>query len=134
MSLSGRRKPYDWAIHDRPTSGRFEDLSAMELHTLKASLHSALTVNSLGYGETLLARRMIKEISNAEGAMKIQTFTIVAGSLACDARCPFCVAEMTPAHGTTLTLPAPNWRNFEKACQLALMSGVTTVLITGKGE
>ena len=66
--------------------------------------------------------------------MKIETFTIVAGSLACNARCPFCVAEMTPENGVETKLPAVNWRNFEVACRLAKQSGVTTVLITGKGE
>jgi molybdenum cofactor biosynthesis enzyme MoaA len=30
--------------------------------------------------------------------------------------------------------PQVNWRNFRKACTLAQMKGVTTILITGKGE
>lgn len=65
--------------------------------------------------------------------MKIATFSIVAGSKACNARCPFCVARMT---GLELDGKEPpvNWRNFYKACQLAKDKGVTTVLITGKGE
>ena len=65
--------------------------------------------------------------------MKIQTFSIVAGSKACNARCPFCVARMT---GLELDNKEPlvNWRNFRKACILAKMKEVTTVLITGKGE
>jgi len=65
--------------------------------------------------------------------MKIQTFTIIAGSAACNANCPFCVSKMT---GKELGMKKPtiNWRNFEKACQLSKRNNVSTVLITGKGE
>ena len=65
--------------------------------------------------------------------MKIQTFSIVAGSKACNAGCPFCVSRMT---GLELDAKEPkvNWRNFHKACRLAQMNNVTTALITGKGE
>ncbi|MEK6970398.1 MAG: radical SAM protein [archaeon] len=66
--------------------------------------------------------------------MRIQLFSIVAGSEACNARCPFCVSKMTPAHGITLKEPVVNWRNFEKACQFARVSNVSTAMITGKGE
>jgi hypothetical protein len=66
--------------------------------------------------------------------MRIQTFSVIAGSAACNARCPFCVSRMTPPQGMSLKLPEPNWRNFAKACALAQQAGVTTVLITGKGE
>jgi len=65
--------------------------------------------------------------------MKIQTLSIVAGSKACNAGCPFCVSRMT---GLELDAKEPdvNWRNFHKACRLAQMNNVTTALITGKGE
>ncbi len=66
--------------------------------------------------------------------MKIQTFSIVAGSEACNARCPFCVSKMTVPHGIDLKEPEVNMRNFGKACRLAKMSGVTTAMITSKGE
>lgn len=67
--------------------------------------------------------------------MKIQTFSIVAGSEACNARCPFCVSKMTPSCGLDeLKEPEVNWRNFQKACLLAKQSGVTTAMFTGKGE
>lgn len=66
--------------------------------------------------------------------MKIQTFSIVAGSEACNARCPFCVSKMTPPHGVELKEPEVNWRNFRKACMFAKQSGTTTAMITGKGE
>lgn len=66
--------------------------------------------------------------------MKIQTFSILAGSEACNARCPFCVSKMTPSNGVELKEPTVNWRNFRKACLLAKQCGVTTVMFTGKGE
>ena len=66
--------------------------------------------------------------------MEFQTFTIIAGSEACNARCPFCISKMTPPLGVALREPKVNWRNFKKACELARQSGVSTVLITGKGE
>ena len=66
--------------------------------------------------------------------MKIQTFTIVAGSSACNAKCPYCVSQMTPKQGIGKEKPVVNWRNFEKACNFAKMNSVSTVLITGKGE
>jgi molybdenum cofactor biosynthesis enzyme MoaA len=66
--------------------------------------------------------------------MKIRTFSIVAGSLACNARCPFCIAGMTPANGVTTKEPDVDWRNFRKACQLARDGGCSTAMITSKGE
>lgn len=64
--------------------------------------------------------------------MQIQTFSIVTGSGACNARCPFCVSRMTGA--APVKPDRPNWRNFEIACQLAVRAGVTTAMLTGKGE
>lgn len=66
--------------------------------------------------------------------MRIQTFTLVAGSEACNARCPYCVSRMTPDYQLGTTLPAVNWRNFRIGCRFAKDSGVSTALITGKGE
>ncbi len=66
--------------------------------------------------------------------MRIQTLSIIAGSEACNARCPFCVSKMTPPNGVELTEPEVNWRNFDIACRLAKQSGVTTAMFTGKGE
>ncbi len=64
--------------------------------------------------------------------MRISTFSIVTGSGACDARCPFCVSRMT---GAAPPRPIePCWRNFEIACQLAVRAGATTAMLTGKGE
>ena len=66
--------------------------------------------------------------------MKIQTFSIIAGSEACNAHCPFCISKMTPPQGVTLKTPAVNWRNFRIGAQFAKQYGVTTTMITGKGE
>jgi pyruvate-formate lyase-activating enzyme len=66
--------------------------------------------------------------------MKIQTFSILAGSEACNARCPFCISKMTPPVGGDLREPDVNWRNFGVACRLAERCGVTTAMLTGKGE
>ncbi len=66
--------------------------------------------------------------------MKIQTFTIVAGTAACNAKCPYCISKMTPKQGVNFKQPKVNWGNFEKACRLSQVNGVSTVLITGKGE
>lgn len=66
--------------------------------------------------------------------MQFNSFSIVAGSLACQARCQFCIARMTPANSVGKRLPPVNWRNFHKACRLAQLGGTTTVLITSKGE
>jgi len=65
--------------------------------------------------------------------MRIQTFSVVAGSRACDAHCPFCVSKMTGVG----KIPHPgdfNERNLKKAIALAKLGQSTTCLITGKGE
>jgi molybdenum cofactor biosynthesis enzyme MoaA len=66
--------------------------------------------------------------------MRIRTFSVLAGSRACNARCPFCISRMTVSHGMKLQEPEINWRNFRKACLLAVRSGAVTAMITGKGE
>lgn len=64
--------------------------------------------------------------------MKIQTFSVVIGGTKCNAKCPYCISKQTGDKG--LTEEKPNFRNFHKACQFAKDSGVSTVLLTGKGE
>jgi pyruvate-formate lyase-activating enzyme len=66
--------------------------------------------------------------------MRIQTFSVVAGSEACNARCPFCVSRMTPSYDGDLHEPVVRWRNFDIACRFARDHQVSTVLLTGKGE
>jgi len=63
--------------------------------------------------------------------MKFGTLSVVCGTSACNAGCPFCVSKMTTQ---AETVKRPNWRRCEVACELAKRSGVTTALITGKGE
>lgn len=65
--------------------------------------------------------------------MKIQTFSIVVGTKACDAACPFCVSHITGFENLPKN-PEINHQNLSKAIQLAKMCGTTTVLLTGKGE
>lgn len=67
--------------------------------------------------------------------MKIQTFSIVAGSEACNASCPFCMSKMTVPNGVPEgKAPKINEHRFKIACNLAKSCGVTTAMFTGKGE
>jgi molybdenum cofactor biosynthesis enzyme MoaA len=66
--------------------------------------------------------------------VKIQTFSIVIGTKACNAKCPFCVSRMTGFDPVIGKVAEINEINFEKACRLAEIGGTTTVLMTGKGE
>lgn len=66
--------------------------------------------------------------------MKFKTFSIVAGSEACNARCPFCVSKMTPPSSIEFKEPEVNWRNFKIAARLARQTGIDTAMITSKGE
>lgn len=72
--------------------------------------------------------------------MRIQTFSIVVGTEACNARCPFCISKQTTDAGVPSTLSMTLQqrmridRNFQKACRLAQLCGCVTTLFTGKGE
>lgn len=66
--------------------------------------------------------------------MKIQTLSIVVGSNACNARCPYCVSKLTGALRANTKSNIIKYRNLKKTLLLARQSGVTTVLLTGKGE
>lgn len=66
--------------------------------------------------------------------MRIQTFSVLVGSRACNAQCPYCVSKMTPSQGVGLAKQKINWRNFNIGCKFAKDSGVSTILLTGKGE
>ena len=63
--------------------------------------------------------------------MKIQTLSIISGGATCNARCPFCISQMT---GKDVSVTPINKINFNKACRLAQINDVTNVIITGKGE
>ncbi len=67
--------------------------------------------------------------------MSIQTFSIVVGTKACNARCPFCVSKQTGfdqvACGRERRI---NYANLETACAMCGTGTPTTLLMTGKGE
>ncbi len=63
-----------------------------------------------------------------------ENFSIIAGTGACNASCPFCVSKMTGIKALGLHPQPINWRNFEKAARLAKDYFVGSVMITGKGE
>ncbi len=65
--------------------------------------------------------------------MKIQTFSVVIGTRACNARCPFCVSRMT-GFGELPAGSKIHERHLAKAVAAARRGGTTTVLFTGKGE
>ena len=65
--------------------------------------------------------------------MKIQTFSVIAGSRACDGKCPFCSTKMTGYR----TLPKPesiNERNLHKALLLAKRHEAESLLILVKAN
>ena len=65
--------------------------------------------------------------------MKVSTLSIVCGTDACNASCPYCISKITGTENIP-KIPTINYVRFKKACQLAENSGATTVLLTGKGE
>ena len=65
--------------------------------------------------------------------INVTTFSILAGSTACDAKCPFCISKQTPQCGIN-DCAVQHGQRFEKAIRLAIKSGATTAMITGKGE
>ncbi len=65
--------------------------------------------------------------------MKIQTLSLLTSNTSCNAGCPFCVAKMTPFNNVGKT-QVVDMKNFDTACKFAKSSGVSTVIITSKGE
>ena len=66
----------------------------------------------------------------------VQTLSVLCGTKACNAKCPFCVSKMTPEGGVGYKKDClvVNWRNFDIACRYAKAKGATTLMITSKGE
>ena len=65
--------------------------------------------------------------------MKFKIFSVLVGTEACIASCPFCVSGVLP-NENNMRCPEVNWRNFDIACNLANRSNVNTVVLTSRGE
>ena len=67
---------------------------------------------------------------------KVQTMSIVAGTMKCNAVCPDCVSKMTanPKDYALFNFEDVEWDNFRIAADIAVAAGAKTALITGKGE
>ena len=65
--------------------------------------------------------------------MKFKMMSVIVGTEACIAKCPFCVSGEKPCK-ENLIEPEINWRNFDIACNLANRSNVDTVVLTSRGE
>ena len=64
----------------------------------------------------------------------VQSVSLLAGTKICDARCPFCVAELTPTHGLSnreVEIPIPRLRDI---LEYGRQGNAKTLMITGKGE
>lgn len=66
--------------------------------------------------------------------LRFYSLSIVAGSLACNARCPFCVASMTPLSGITVRPSEPDYAEVARAASFARDCGASQAMITSKGE
>ena len=64
----------------------------------------------------------------------ITLLTPIVGGLACNARCPFCIAGMTPENGVTAKAQAPDLSAFAKVCAFAKANHCDSLLLTSKGE
>ena len=65
--------------------------------------------------------------------MKFKLFSVVVGTEACVASCPFCVSGVLP-NNENVVCSDVNWRNFDIACNLADRSEIDTVMLTSRGE
>jgi len=64
----------------------------------------------------------------------VQTFTPVIGSLACNAKCPYCCSRMTCTYGMNGKEPEYKWKTFNIAAQIARERNCVTAFVTSKGE
>lgn len=65
---------------------------------------------------------------------RVQTLSVLAGTEACNARCPFCVSKMTPPHDLGLREPVISWERLGESLEYARLGNTDTMMITGKGE
>lgn len=68
-----------------------------------------------------------------DNKMKFHLFSVIVGTEACIASCPFCVSNETPTK-ENMICPKINWRNFKIAANLANRSNINTVVLTSRGE
>jgi MoaA/NifB/PqqE/SkfB family radical SAM enzyme len=73
-------------------------------------------------------------IEETEKEVKMYIFNILAGTRACNARCPCCISGMTPPRGMSLKETPINWGRFDKALRYAKEWQAETEMLTGKGE
>jgi molybdenum cofactor biosynthesis enzyme MoaA len=66
--------------------------------------------------------------------MKVATCSIVCGSQACNARCPFCISKMTAGCGVEPHASKINMHNFGIFKKAAAHMQASTFLLTGRGE
>jgi molybdenum cofactor biosynthesis enzyme MoaA len=66
--------------------------------------------------------------------MRTHTFSIVVGTAACNAACPFCVSKMSRSEACKL--PRIDEQKFNTACRVVQQArdGLVSVILTGKGE
>ena len=69
-------------------------------------------------------------------SLRFGTLSVVVGGKACNANCPYCISRQTGSNGLVDAAGDCefNGSNLKAACMLAEKCGVTTALITGKGE
>ncbi len=65
--------------------------------------------------------------------MKFKMFSVVVGTEACVASCPFCVS-CEKINKKNIIEPKVNWRNLKIAANLANRSNIDTVMLTSRGE
>jgi len=65
--------------------------------------------------------------------MKFKMFSVVVGTEACIASCPFCVSGVKPNQDNMNEINI-NWRNLKIAGNLANRSGIDTVMLTSRVE
>lgn len=65
--------------------------------------------------------------------MRFKLFSVVVGTEACIASCPFCVSGEIP-NNENMVCPDINVRNLRIAANLANRSGIDTVMLTSRGE
>lgn len=65
--------------------------------------------------------------------MKFKMFSVIVGSPACIASCPFCVSSEPPTEENLKKIDI-NWRNLKIAANLANRGGVDTCMLTSRGE